>query len=266
MGDVPTESRSDPEVAYRKIFIGGLSYSTDEEKLRRYFKQYGAVQDAAVMKDPISKRSRGFGFITFTDVNSVDNALAHDPHTIDSRKVEAKRAVPRSDIPGPSDGTAAHSGSKASSHSSTSSTAKSNSSSSAFNSSAPHTETSRQHPEVKVQLDEYAYNKIFVGGLHYDTRDAEFRSYFERYGRVVSSEVMFNRETHKSRGFGFVVFEQEQSAVRVCSVKEHSIDGKVVSRGLTNSDAMQLFMKLVSRSAWIIPTRVSLSSKACCLA
>jgi len=40
------------------------------------------------MKDPISKRSRGFGFITFTDVNSVDNALAHDPHTIDSRKVK----------------------------------------------------------------------------------------------------------------------------------------------------------------------------------
>lgn len=57
------------------------------DKLRRYFKQYGAVQDAVVMKDPISKRSRGFGFITFTDINSVDHALAHDPHTIESRKV-----------------------------------------------------------------------------------------------------------------------------------------------------------------------------------
>lgn len=96
----------------RKIFIGGLSYSTDEgklnvnfqiiflltflsflyfywisEKLKKYFKTYGAVQDAVVMKDPISKRSRGFGFITFTDSSSVDNALAHEPHTIDSRKV-----------------------------------------------------------------------------------------------------------------------------------------------------------------------------------
>jgi RNA-binding protein Musashi len=58
---------------------------------------------------------------------------------------------------------------------------------------------------------------------------AEFRSYFERYGRVVSSEVMFNRETHKSRGFGFVVFEQEYSAVKVCATDEHCIDGKVVS-------------------------------------
>lgn len=75
---------------------------------------------------------------------------------------------------------------------------------------------------------------------------AEFRSYFEQYGRVMSSEVMFNRETHKSRGFGFVVFEQENSAVRVCSAAadEHCIDGKVVSsvsRSVTNSvDAVRL--------------------------
>jgi RNA recognition motif-containing protein len=39
------------------------------------------------MKDPVSKRSRGFGFITFYDINSVDNVLANEPHTIDARKV-----------------------------------------------------------------------------------------------------------------------------------------------------------------------------------
>jgi RNA recognition motif-containing protein len=72
---------------HRKIFIGGLSYSTDDDKLRKYFGVYGSVQDAVVMKDPVSRRSRGFGFITFTDINAVDNALAHEPHTIDARKV-----------------------------------------------------------------------------------------------------------------------------------------------------------------------------------
>lgn len=71
----------------RKIFIGGLSYSTDEEKLRKYFRAYGTVQDAVVMKDPISKRSRGFGFITFYEISSVDHVLANEPHTIDARKV-----------------------------------------------------------------------------------------------------------------------------------------------------------------------------------
>jgi RNA-binding protein Musashi len=57
------------------------------DKLRKYFGTYGSVQDAVVMKDPVSRRSRGFGFITFYDIASVDNALAHEPHTIDARKV-----------------------------------------------------------------------------------------------------------------------------------------------------------------------------------
>jgi hypothetical protein len=57
---------------------------------------------------------------------------------------------------------------------------------------------------------------------------AEFRAYFEKFGRVLSAEVMFNRETHKSRGFGFIVFEQERGADSVCAEREHVIDGKVV--------------------------------------
>jgi len=39
------------------------------------------------MKDPVSRRSRGFGFITYYDIESVDNALDHEPHTIDSKMV-----------------------------------------------------------------------------------------------------------------------------------------------------------------------------------
>ena len=57
--------------------------------MKKYFGVYGSVQDAVVMKDPVSRRSRGFGFITFADVAAVDNALAHEPHTIDARKVSA---------------------------------------------------------------------------------------------------------------------------------------------------------------------------------
>jgi RNA-binding protein Musashi len=58
---------------------------------------------------------------------------------------------------------------------------------------------------------------------------AEFRGYFEKYGKILSAEVMFNRETHKSRGFGFIVFEEEQGAIAACADHEHVIDGKVVS-------------------------------------
>lgn len=224
----------DPEVAARKIFIGGLSYGTDDEKLRSYFEAFGAVQDAVVMKDPVSRRSRGFGFITFVHPSHVDKVLKQDVHTIDSRKVEAKRAVPRSEF------SRDHKGPPTQSTSPVISSNRSNSNhhSAPVSSSPP----SRCPPSPRVSSssssssrtnhgschgDEYAYCKIFVGGLHYDTRDGEFRSYFEKFGKVLSAEVMFNRETHKSRGFGFIVFENEKGVDLVCD-KEHTIDGKLV--------------------------------------
>ena len=237
-----------------------------KEKLRKYFGAYGAVQDAVVMKDPISRRSRGFGFITFCDIDSVDNALAHEPHTIDSRKVEAKRAVPRSDVtkevpstspPTPVALTAttktgaaplvpvkATTASIVVASNNVSNVNQSNSvatnvSSSKTNSTlstqivttitqASMQQDSKFANDPRINSDEYAYHKVFVGGLHYDTRDAEFRSYFEKFGKVLTAEVMFNRETHKSRGFGFIVFELEKGAEAVCAEKEHIIDGKVV--------------------------------------
>ena len=275
--------------AHRKIFIGGLSYGTDDEKLKKYFGTYGQVQDAVVMKDPVSRRSRGFGFITFCDIDSVDNALAHEPHTIDARKVEAKRAVPRSEgketpavavSVAPAKNSSSETTNSKTKTTSTNSTnnsssssaspavasakvSNSNSNSSSTNKTTASTGTtisssaaaaatttinqstvanqqptsttqamiqdvSRHATDPRINMDEYAYNKVFVGGLHYDTRDAEFRSYFEKYGKVLTAEVMFNRETHKSRGFGFIVFELEEGAEGVCAEKEHIIDGKVV--------------------------------------
>lgn len=47
------------------------------------------------MRDPQSKRSRGFGFVTFSSMNEVDAAMSARPHSIDGRVVEPKRAVAR---------------------------------------------------------------------------------------------------------------------------------------------------------------------------
>lgn len=82
-----------------KIFIGGLSFETTDEALKRYFEQFGPVADAIVMKDAVSRRSRGFGFITYINTASVDAALLVEQHIVDNRRVEAKRAVPRSEVP-----------------------------------------------------------------------------------------------------------------------------------------------------------------------
>ncbi|XP_034069196.1 heterogeneous nuclear ribonucleoprotein A3 isoform X5 [Gymnodraco acuticeps] len=81
----------------RKLFIGGLSFETTEESLRAHFEQWGALTDCVVMRDPNTKRSRGFGFVTYAAVEEVDVAMAERPHKVDGRVVEPKRAVSRED-------------------------------------------------------------------------------------------------------------------------------------------------------------------------
>ncbi|XP_041365953.1 heterogeneous nuclear ribonucleoprotein A1-like [Gigantopelta aegis] len=91
----------DPEhEQFRKLFIGGLSYDTSNETLKQYFEQWGVVVDCVVMKDPNTKRSRGFGFITYQTSAEVDEAQNNRPHTIDEREVETKRAMPREESGG----------------------------------------------------------------------------------------------------------------------------------------------------------------------
>lgn len=86
---------------YRKLFIGGLHFETNEETLREYFERWGEVVDSVVMRDPHSKRSRGFGFITFKEMEMLDEAQKARPHRIDQKDVEVKRAMPREDADRP---------------------------------------------------------------------------------------------------------------------------------------------------------------------
>ncbi|XP_042569489.1 heterogeneous nuclear ribonucleoprotein A1b isoform X1 [Cyprinus carpio] len=81
----------------RKLFIGGLSFETTDDSLREYFEQWGTLTDCVVMKDPNTKRSRGFGFVTYSSVCEVDAAMDARPHKVDGRLVEPKRAVSRED-------------------------------------------------------------------------------------------------------------------------------------------------------------------------
>ncbi|EDV95003.1 ribonucleoprotein RB97D isoform X2 [Drosophila grimshawi] len=79
----------------RKLFIGGLAPYTTEEGLKVFYSQWGKVVDVVVMRDAATKRSRGFGFITYTKSAMVDTAQENRPHIIDGKTVEAKRALPR---------------------------------------------------------------------------------------------------------------------------------------------------------------------------
>ncbi|CAH0552628.1 unnamed protein product [Brassicogethes aeneus] len=95
--------RQEPE-QFRKLFIGGLDFRTTDESLKKHFEAWGEIVDVVVMKDPNTKRSRGFGFITYSKAYMVDDAQNARPHRVDGRVVEPKRAVPRQEIGRPESG------------------------------------------------------------------------------------------------------------------------------------------------------------------
>ncbi|KAF4594642.1 hypothetical protein GQ602_000255 [Ophiocordyceps camponoti-floridani] len=59
-----------------KLFIGGLAWHTEETTLRQKFEEYGHVEEAVVVKDRDTGRSRGFGFVRYTQEDHAQNAIA----------------------------------------------------------------------------------------------------------------------------------------------------------------------------------------------
>uniref|UniRef100_A0A8C6ZDI8 RNA-binding protein Musashi homolog 2 n=1 Tax=Nothoprocta perdicaria TaxID=30464 RepID=A0A8C6ZDI8_NOTPE len=91
----PGAGNSAPLSPRSKMFIGGLSWQTSPDSLRDYFSKFGEIRECMVMRDPSTKRSRGFGFVTFADPASVDKVLAQPHHELDSKTIDPKVAFPR---------------------------------------------------------------------------------------------------------------------------------------------------------------------------
>lgn len=160
---------------FRKVFIGGLSYKTDDDTLKSYFEKFGELVDHVVMKDGQTGRSRGFGFVTYSESFMVDELMKNRPHIIDGRQVEPKRATPREDS-----------------------------------------------GKAEVQM---TVKKLFIGGLRDNISDEDLKTYFGTFGSVAEAIVMKEKETNKSRGFGFVTFDDYDPVDKIILQKVHTING-----------------------------------------
>jgi len=79
-----------------KLFVGGLSYGTDDHSLRDEFAKYGEVIEARIILDRESGRSRGFGFVTYTSSEEASAAItAMDGKTLDGRSIRVNHANER---------------------------------------------------------------------------------------------------------------------------------------------------------------------------
>ncbi|KAL7551929.1 hypothetical protein ACHAWF_015502, partial [Thalassiosira exigua] len=165
-----------------KIFVGGLSWQTTEETLRYHFEQYGEVVSVEVMRDRNTGDPRGFAFVVFKSDETVDLILKNKPHEINHKVVDVKRAQARGVAP-PS----IHHGGEEGGH---------------------------QSSRVKQEdgggggpSPEELKNKVFVGGLPLHVDKDGLKDFFSCFGPVTDAIVMMDMVQQRSRGFGFVTFE-----------------------------------------------------------
>ncbi|CAI8587132.1 unnamed protein product [Vicia faba] len=170
-----------------KLFIGGISWDTNEERLREYFSTYGEVKEAVIMKDRTTGRARGFGFVVFIDP-AVAEIVIQEKHNIDGRMVEAKKAVPRDD----------------------------------------QNVLSRTSGSIHGSPGQGRTRKIFVGGLASTVTESDFKKYFDQFGTITDVVVMYDHNTQRPRGFGFITYDSEEAVDQVLLKTFHELNGKMV--------------------------------------
>ncbi len=83
----------------RRLFVGSLSWNTDDDGLRAAFERFGTIEDAKVITDRETGRSRGFGFVTFEDEAAAQSAIDEMNNSeLDGRTLvvnEAQERAPR---------------------------------------------------------------------------------------------------------------------------------------------------------------------------
>ena len=79
-----------------KLFVGGLSWNTTSDDLRRAFEAFASVDDAQVVSDRETGRSRGFGFVTLSDSSQARATIEHmDGFLLDGRNLRVNEATSR---------------------------------------------------------------------------------------------------------------------------------------------------------------------------
>ncbi len=77
----------------RKVFVGGLSWNTDEQGLRSAFSQAGEIEELKIITDRETGKSRGFGFVTFVSQESASAAIEKfNGNELDGRNIKVNFA------------------------------------------------------------------------------------------------------------------------------------------------------------------------------
>ncbi|KAL1815944.1 hypothetical protein ACET3Z_018518 [Daucus carota] len=153
-----------------KLFVGNLPFNCDSAVLAGLFGRAGTVEMVEVIYDKITGRSRGFAFVTMSTVQEVEAAAQQfNGYEIEGRALRVNFGPP-----------------------------------------PPREENSFRAPRGGAgggggrSFDNT--NRLYVGNLSWDVDNVALETLFSEQGKVVDAKVVYDRETGRSRGFGFVTY------------------------------------------------------------
>ncbi|KAM6586556.1 hypothetical protein CsatA_009161 [Cannabis sativa] len=76
----------------KKIFIGGLPHQIEEAELKTYFSDFGTVVATEILREKITNKGRGFGFVTFDSEETVEKVLENNFYNMKEKQIEVKMA------------------------------------------------------------------------------------------------------------------------------------------------------------------------------
>jgi nucleolin len=172
--------------ATQRLFVGNLPFSVDSAQLAEIFENAGNVEMVEVIYDKTTGRSRGFGFVTMSSADEAEAAAQQlNGYEVDGRQLRVNAGPP-----------------------------------------PPRTENSRYGDNSRFGDrsgpprgggSSGSENRVHVGNLAWGVDNLALESLFSEQGKVLEAKVIYDRESGRSRGFGFVTYgsaEEVNSAIR----------------------------------------------------
>ncbi|VAH91528.1 unnamed protein product [Triticum turgidum subsp. durum] len=174
-----------------RVFVGNLPFSVDSAQLAGLFEQAGSVEMVEVIYDKLTGRSRGFGFVTMSTVEEVEEAVERlNGYVLDGRSLKVNSGPPP-----PRD----------------------QSSPRGFR------EQSGGFRQQSSRGPGGGDNRVYVGNLSWNVDDSALANLFNQQGSVLGARVIYDRESGRSRGFGFVTYGTSDEVEKAVS----NLDGSV---------------------------------------
>ena len=87
---------------------------------------------------------------------------------------------------------------------------------------------SRNSDSIQSSPNPNRTRKIFVGGLASTVTETDFKMYFEQFGTITDVVVMYDHNTQRPRGFGFITYDSEDAVDQVLLKTFHELNDKMV--------------------------------------